>query len=65
MEIEKVPPEVEAAIITAASNWAIFIVGRCSPSKQRLTIEQQLLKAFQETYHAIYLNVREYLPHPL
>ena len=61
---ENLPPEIEASMITVASNWALFVAER-TKNKTKTQLAQQFLKDFNGMYHSIYLNVRGYLPRPV
>ena len=62
--LEYLPPEVEAALITAATDWAVFLVAHTSASKKGTTINKQVRDAFVDAYHTLYLNVSAVYPHP-
>ena len=60
---EYLPPEVEAALITAATHWAVFVVGRLSRTKGTRTLHKQVRDAFVDVYQTLYLNVMHSYPH--
>jgi len=53
-------PDIEASIITAASNWAIFMVGKPNP-RGKIKTMQQLTRAFNYAHHSLRLAVQERL----